>query len=106
MIALASLVTFGMAGCGGGGSSSSGSGNGSNEEVGYCVSFGDDTVINSCDFDIVVRELTGSQPSVTVPANSSVTNTTVVSWYGACRAPFIPVVKTETTFSCSGVTGV
>ncbi len=98
MIALASLVTFGLAGCGGGGSSSSGS----NEDVTHCASFGNGKVINSCDFAIVVRGLSGSNAPITVPANSSATDPDGNSggWYGVCRAPLVPVGESASTFYC------
>ena len=80
-----------------GGSDSSSSNNSIDRDARICVSFRDFRVLNTCDFDVNVRTFSGSQALVSVPANGSVPDPDArfPGFFGACRAPFIPVLLTE-----------
>ena len=87
-----------------GGSSDSGFGESLAQERNAtdCVDFGDGTVLNSCDFSIVVVTFGGTATPVTVLANGSAIDPdpTNIAFVGACRAPFTPVEVNSTEFEC------
>ena len=67
-----------------------------------CVDFGVGTIINSCDFAIIVVVFNGVGTPISVPANGVADNPEDVLFatFGACRSPFTPVELDASEFEC------
>jgi hypothetical protein len=99
-ILILAVVCLSLYACGG--NSDSGASLAQQREAAECVEFGDGTVINYCDFAIIVVTFGGSATPVSVPANSEVIDpdADVFAPFGACRFPFTPVEINATVFEC------
>ena len=105
---ITSLVTIlFLSACGGGGSSSGGGGGG--QPARECIDGQTDVftnttmVTNSCSFNVNVLDLSDNATiGVTlIPANSTVTLNDGILFFGACRAPSVPIKESTVQFTCS-----
>ena len=101
-VSFLSIIAGAIVACGGGSNSGAGESLAQERQAVDCVDFGDGTVINLCNFPIVVRTFGGTSTPVTVPANGIVADpdATVFAFVGACEAPFTPVETSATEFEC------